>query len=178
MKKICVFAGSSIGVKASFEEHACQLAQELVKRELGLVYGGSMNGLMGVVANEMLRLGGDVTGIMPKGLFKKEIVHQGITTFIEVDSMHERKARMHELSDGFIALPGGFGTFEELFEAITWAQIKIHSKKIGILNISNYYTPLLELANHTVREGFVSPQHLQLFTAAETAEVLLDKMEL
>lgn len=176
MKKICVFAGASLGVKDSYAEHARLLAQELVKRDIGLVYGGSKNGLMGVIADEVLAIGGNVTGIMPKGLFKKEIVHEKLTTFIEVGNMHERKAKMHALSDGFIALPGGFGTFEELLETITWAQINIHSKKIGVFNISNYYTPFLELAEHTVQEGFVSPQHLPLIISADNASKLLDKM--
>ncbi len=122
MRKICVFAGSNLGERPEFKEQAIQLGKMFVENEYELVYGGSCVGLMGEVANEVLRLGGRVTGVMPRGLFRGEIVHTGLTELIEVETMHERKAKMAELADAFIALPGGYGTFEELFEVVCWSQ--------------------------------------------------------
>lgn len=128
MKKICVYAGSNLGAQPEFQAHARQLGEEIVKNGFELIYGGSRIGLMGEVADTVLTLGGTVTGVMPKGLFAGEIVHTGLSELIEVEDMHQRKATMNGLADGFIALPGGYGTFEELFEALCWAQIGIHKK--------------------------------------------------
>lgn len=177
MKKVCVYAGSNLGNRPAFKEQAIELGKELVKRNIELVYGGSCVGLMGEVANQVLALGGKVTGVMPRGLFKGEIVHTSLTELIEVDTMHQRKAAMSELADGFIALPGGYGTLEELFEAICWAQIGIHQKPVGVLNIEGFYSPLIELARHTAQEGFMDPSNVGLILSAEQAADLLDRME-
>ncbi|WP_028403470.1 TIGR00730 family Rossman fold protein [Ectobacillus panaciterrae] len=177
MKKICVYAGSNLGVRPEFQTYARQLGEEIVKRGFELVYGGSRIGLMGEVANTVLELGGAVTGVMPKGLFRGEIVHTGLSELIEVDSMHQRKATMIELADGFVALPGGYGTFEELFEVMCWAQIGIHQKPIGIFNIAGYYTPLLNMIHHAATEEFMNPNHLDLIVSATNANELFEKMQ-
>lgn len=176
MKRICVFAGSNIGEKEEYSIQARELGKLLVKNNFDLVYGGSCVGLMGEVANEVLKNGGNAIGVMPKSLFKGEIVHQSLTELIEVDTMHERKAKMSELSDSFIALPGGYGTFEELFEAVCWSQIGIHQKPVGILNIDNFYDPVLNMVNHAANEGFMNPSNKELLITAPDAGQLLDKM--
>jgi len=176
MNKICVFAGSNIGTHSQFKTNARELGEVLVEKGIELVYGGSNTGLMGEVANRVLELGGKVTGVMPKGLFRGEIVHKGLTKLIEVDDMHQRKAKMSELADGYIALPGGFGTLEELFEVICWAQIGIHQKPIGIFNIDQYYTPLLDTITHMVEAGFVKASHQNLFVAGSVAAQLVEGM--
>ncbi|MBP1933843.1 TIGR00730 family Rossman fold protein [Ammoniphilus resinae] len=176
MKKICVFAGSNFGANSQFKTNARELGEVLVEKGMELVYGGSNTGLMGEVANRVLELGGKVTGVMPKGLFRGEIVHKGLTQLIEVDDMHQRKATMSELADGYIALPGGFGTLEELFEVICWAQIGIHQKPIGIFNIDQYYTPLLQAMRHMVEAGFVKTSHQKLFLAGSDAAQLVEAM--
>ncbi|MFD3448749.1 TIGR00730 family Rossman fold protein [Microbacteriaceae bacterium 4G12] len=177
MKRICVFAGSNLGERPEFTIHARQLGKEIVQNGFELVYGGSQTGLMGELANEVLALGGNVIGVMPKGLFRGEVVHRGLSQLIEVDSMHERKAKMSELADGYIALPGGYGTFEELFEVICWAQIGIHKKPIGLFNIENYYTPLLAMVKHAAVEGFMNESHQDLIVSDVTASDLLHKMK-
>lgn len=134
-------------------------------------------GLMGEVANEMLQHGGEVIGIMPRGLFSGEIVHTALTELIEVESMHERKATMHELADGYIALPGGFGTFEELFEALCWAQIGIHKKPVGLLNVNGYYNPLMQMVQHAVDEGFSTDSAIRLINISDTPEQLISSMD-
>ncbi|MCP8618125.1 TIGR00730 family Rossman fold protein [Salirhabdus salicampi] len=176
MKNVCVFAGSNYGARPSFKQGANQLGSLLATKGIELIYGGSNTGLMGEVANEALAQNGDVTGVMPKGLFKGEIVHEHLTQLIEVQDMHERKAKMNNLSDGFIALPGGLGTFEELFEVLSWSQIGIHQKPIGILNIENYYTPLLDLIEHATTEQFMYKSHQELILSAEDPEDLLEMM--
>src|SRR6185312_16152584 len=143
MRSICVFAGSNMGTRLEYEEAARELGYELVARGLGLVYGGASVGLMGVIADAVIAKGGEVIGILPRGLFEREVAHEHLTELHKVGSMHERKALMADLSDSFIALPGGYGTFDELFEIITWAQIGLHSKPIGLLNVANYFDPLL-----------------------------------
>lgn len=134
-------------------------------------------GLMGEVANEMLQHGGEVIGIMPRGLFSGEIVHTALTELIEVESMHERKATMHELADAYIALPGGFGTFEELFEALCWAQIGIHKKPVGLLNVNGYYNPLMQMVQHAVDEGFSTDPAIHLINISDTPEQLISSMD-
>lgn len=177
MKKICVFAGSNLGEREEFAVQARKLGEMLVKNGYELVYGGSCVGLMGEVADEVLKLGGRVTGVMPRGLFRGEIVHEGLTELIEVATMHERKAKMAELADAFIALPGGYGTFEELFEVVCWSQIGIHEKPVGVLNVADFYAPLLEMIEKTAEEGFMNPSNKELIVAGETAEELLTKLK-
>jgi uncharacterized protein (TIGR00730 family) len=177
MKQICVFAGSRLGSRPEYEQAACELGRELVARGFGLVYGGASVGMMGAIANTVLEEGGEVIGVLPKGLFESEKPHHGLTHLYEVKNMHERKALMADLSDGFIALPGGFGTFDELFEIITWAQIKLHSKPIGLLNSAGYFDPLLTLVRHMAKEGFISPAHLALLHYQSEASTLLKEIQ-
>lgn len=177
MKQICVFAGSRLGSRPEYEQAACELGRELVARGLGLVYGGASVGMMGAIANTVLEEGGEVIGVLPKGLFESEKPHHGLTHLYEVKNMHERKALMAELSDGFIALPGGFGTFDELFEIITWAQIKLHNKPIGLFNCAGYFDPLLALVKHMAKEGFISPAHLALLHYQSDVSALLDEIQ-
>ncbi|KQL44553.1 TIGR00730 family Rossman fold protein [Brevibacillus choshinensis] len=176
MKRICVFAGSNPGVNPAFEQVAVELGRELVARDLDLVYGGSNMGLMGRVANAVLTGNGKAIGVMPTGLFRGEIVHTGLTELHEVQTMHERKAKMNDLSDGFIALPGGYGTFEEIFEVVSWGQIGIHSKPIGLLNVDGYYTPLVEMVNHAKAAGFIPVTQGDFILCESDPAVLLDKM--
>ncbi len=174
MKRICVYAGSNLGARQEYTEAAQALGQELVKRNLGLVYGGGHVGLMNVIADAVLAGDGEVIGVMPAALFPREIAHRGVTQFYEVGSMHERKAMMAELADGFIALPGGFGTYDELFEMITWSQIGLHKKPVGLLNVAGFFQPLLALIKHSSDEGFISPAHTTIILHEETASALLD----
>ncbi len=175
MRRICVFAGSSPGTREAHREAARLLGRELAMRELELVYGGASVGLMGEVADAALAAGGRVIGVMPRGLFRSEVAHFGLSELREVGSMHERKAMMAELSDGFIALPGGYGTFDELFEIVTWAQIGLHAKPIGLLNAADYYAPLLALVHHAASEGFVPHSHANLLLWASSPAELLDR---
>ncbi|GEN53156.1 TIGR00730 family Rossman fold protein [Halobacillus faecis] len=177
MKRICVFAGSSTGNDPVFIEKTKALGMGLAAKNVELVYGGAKSGLMGVLADQVLDSGGKVTGIMPSHLFEKEIVHPNITKMIEVRTMHERKAKMSELADGFIALPGGFGTFEELFETVSWAQIGLHTKPLALYNIAEYYTPLVQLIEHAIRTGFVPEDNRNLFIDANDPFSLLNEME-
>jgi uncharacterized protein (TIGR00730 family) len=172
MRHICVFAGSSSGVRAEYAEAARALGQELVRRDLGLVYGGSSVGLMGAIADAVLEAGGEALGVLPSGLFKREIAHTGLTHLYEVESMHARKALMAELADGFIALPGGYGTCDELFEIITWAQIGIHDKPIGLLDVGNYFHSLLAFIGEAVTDGFIPQGRVDILRAADPAELL------
>jgi len=176
MNRICVYAGSNSGTRPAYQQAAQALGQELVARQLGLVYGGGHVGLMGTLADAVLAEGGEVIGVMPAALFPKEIAHKNITQLHEVGSMHERKALMAELADGFIALPGGFGTYDELFEMITWAQIGLHTKPIGLLNVEGFYEPLLAMIRHASQEGFISPHHIQLVLHKDNPAELLDSL--
>jgi len=150
------------------------LGRELACRGIGLVYGGASRGLMGVVADAALAAGGEVIGVLPRGLFVREVAHHGLTELCEVGSMHERKALMAQLSDGFIALPGGFGTCDELFEAVTWAQIGIHQKPVGLLDVNEYFTTLLAFVAHAAAEGFIPPLNADLLQRATDPATLLD----
>ena len=174
MYRICVFAGSNPGIRHEYQLATRALGKELVRRGLGLVYGGASVGLMGIIADEVLEYGGEVIGVLPKGLFQREVAHANLTALHEVSSMHERKALMADLSDGFIALPGGFGTFDELFEITTWAQIGLHTKPIGLLNVAGYFNPLLALVTHASTEGFIPPFHASLLMHDDNATSLLD----
>ena len=160
-QRICVFCGSNLGNRPAYQTAAERLGTLLVERDIELVYGGGNIGLMGVLADTVLRLGGRVTGVIPESLMAREVGHRGLTDLRVVNSMHERKALMSDLSDGFIALPGGFGTLEEFCEVVTWSQLGLQSKPCGLLNIENYYAPLLELFDRAVRQGFLSPLNRQ-----------------
>jgi uncharacterized protein (TIGR00730 family) len=175
MRRICVFTGSNPGIRPEYRQAARSLAHELVSRGLGLVYGGASVGLMGVIADTALAEGGEVIGVIPRGLFRREIAHKGLTQLHEVASMHERKALMADISDGFIALPGGFGTFDELFEIITWAQLGLHNKPIGLLNVTDYFAPLLALIVHASTEGFIPASHKSILMHEENPIHLLDR---
>lgn len=176
MKRICVFAGSNPGTKPEFGQAAEELGKELLARKLDLVYGGSRMGLMGRVANTVLSGGGCAIGVMPTGLFRGEIVHTNLTELHEVTSMHERKAKMNDLADGFIALPGGYGTFEEIFEVVSWGQIGIHGKPIGLLNVEGYYNPVMEMVHHATEAGFIPKTATPLLLCESDPAVLLDRM--
>jgi uncharacterized protein (TIGR00730 family) len=176
MKRICVFCGSSTGSRAIYHDAAHSLGRALHKRGIGLVYGGGNVGLMGVVADAVMESGGNVVGIIPEALVKRELAHRTVTELIVVRSMHERKAKMAELSDAFIALPGGYGTFEEFCEIITWAQLGMHRKPCAILNVEGYYDPLLALFDRGVDEGFIYPANRRLVIQETDPGRLLDLM--
>ena len=174
MKRICVFCGSNKGAKNTYIEAAKSLGKVLVEKNIGLVYGGGKVGLMGVIADEVLAGGGEVIGVIPQSLVAREVAHQNVTQMHIVNSMHERKALMADLSDGFMALPGGMGTFDEFCEILTWAQLGIHQKPCGILNIENYFTPLLAMFDHAMREGFLRDTHRAMVIEATEPETLLE----
>ncbi|HTD24165.1 MAG TPA: TIGR00730 family Rossman fold protein [Terriglobales bacterium] len=176
MKRICVFCGSNPGRRAAYREAAVAIGHLLAERNLELVYGGANVGLMGIVANAVLEKGGVVTGVIPEVLVAQELAHRGIQNLRVVGSMHERKALMADLSDGFIALPGGFGTFEEFCEIVTWSQLGLQEKPCGLLNVENYYQPLLALFDHAVEEGFLMPENRKIVLAHPEPEVLLDTL--
>lgn len=174
MKRICVFCGSKSGTDGVYREAADRLGQLLVEAGYGVVYGGGNVGLMGVLADTVLAAGGELIGVIPDALVSRELAHRGVTEMIVVEGMHLRKARMNELSDGFIALPGGFGTLEELFEVISWSQLDIHRKPVGLLNVGGYYDPLVRLLDRAVTEGFMKVEHRDLLLVAEEPKQLLD----
>jgi uncharacterized protein (TIGR00730 family) len=176
MHRICVFAGSSEGTRPEYAEAARAMGQELARRGIGIVYGGSSRGMMGALADATLAAGAEVIGVLPRDLFVREVAHQGLTRMHMVGSMHERKALMSDLADGFIALPGGFGTFDELFEIVTWAQIGIHAKPIGMLDVCGYFDPLIALVRHASREGFIGAEQTHLLLQAPTPTALLDAL--
>lgn len=176
MKRICVFAGSNVGTNPEYEQKAIELGKEIISRGFELVYGGSRIGLMGRIADTVLANGGKVIGVMPRNLFRGEMVHTGLTELHEVNNMHERKARMSELADAFIALPGGLGTFEELFEVVSWSQLGIHRKPVGVLNILGYYQPLAEMFERAILAGFMQKTNLGLLIFEEEPDLLLNKM--
>ncbi len=173
MKSICVFCGSSSGEVPSYRETAQALGCELVRRGLRLVYGGGNVGLMGAIADAVLFAGGEVVGVIPHALLAKEVGHLGLTQLHVVGSMHERKALMAELSDGFLALPGGFGTLEEFCEVLTWAQLGLHLKPCGMLNVNGYYDPMLAFFDRAVREGFLRAEYRELVLVGQTSEEVL-----
>src|SRR5713226_3566266 len=175
MQRICVFAGSNLGKRPEYQQAARDLGQELVARKLGLVYGGASVGLMGIVADTVLAAAGEVIGVLPRALFRREVAHPHLTELHEVGSMHERKALMADLADGFIALPGGFGTFDELFEITTWAQIGLHSKPIGVLYVAGYFAPLIALIVHASTEGFIPAAHQSILMREDDPATLLDR---
>jgi uncharacterized protein (TIGR00730 family) len=175
MTRLCVFCGSTPGANPAFREAARALATELLARRVGLVYGGGATGLMGALADAMLAGGGEVVGVIPRGLMTAELAHAGLSRLHVVDSMHERKALMTRLADGFVALPGGLGTLEETLEVLTWAQLGIHRKPVGLVNVAGYWDDLLRLLGHAVREGFVRPEYAGLLLAEPSPARLLDQ---
>ena len=177
LARVCVFCGSSPGVRAAYAIAARALGGALARRGLGVVYGGAGVGVMGALADGALAAGGEVIGVLPRRLFRREVGHGGLTELIEVDSMHERKQRMAELASAFVALPGGYGTLEELFEVVTWAQLGIHRKPIGVLDVDGYFAPLATLLDHAVCEGFVRTEHRELVLLASSIDDLLDRLE-
>ena len=176
MKRVCVFCGSRNGTRDQYVAAARRTGEALARRGIGLVYGGGGIGLMGVLADAAVSAGGDVVGVIPEALMAREVAHRGLTDLRVVASMHERKALMAELADAFVALPGGFGTLEEFCEALTWAQLGIHRKPCGLLNVEGFFDPLLSLFDHAVRERFVSPDHRSLVVVEEDPERLLDAL--
>ncbi|MBL8896521.1 MAG: TIGR00730 family Rossman fold protein [Planctomycetes bacterium] len=176
MRAVCVFCGSSAGAQPVYRSTAIELGRELVARDLTLVYGGGNVGLMGIVADAVLEAGGRAIGVIPRALLEREVGHRGLTELHVVRSMHERKALMAEKADAFLALPGGFGTFEELCEVITWAQLGIHAKPCGVLNVAGYYDPLLALFERAVDERFVRAEHREIVRVAAAPAAILDEL--
>ncbi len=177
MKSVCVFCGSSDAVAATYIAAARETGELLARRGLQLIYGGGRTGLMGAVADGSLAAGGEVIGVMIPSMNTPQLAHPGLTRMDIVPEMHARKARMHELSDGYIALPGGFGTWDELFESLTWGQIGAHEKPVGLLNVNDYYLPLLAAIDHAVQEGFILQEHRDAVHCEADPGKLLDAMQ-
>jgi len=177
MKTICVFCGSSASARPAYFKAAEDFARLLVSRGCAIVYGGGHVGLMGALADAALAAGGRVTGVIPRSLVKSEHAHEALTKLHIVDSMHERKALMAELSDAFVALPGAFGTFEEFFEAVTWTQLGIHHKPCGLLNVDGYFDPLLELCDRAVADGFMMPATRRIVDSDADPVRLLERLD-
>jgi uncharacterized protein (TIGR00730 family) len=175
--KICVFAGSRPGAQSEYIDAARQLGRSLVERDYGLVYGGGNVGLMGVIAEAVLEGRGYVIGVIPEPFVVKEVAHRGLSELRIVQSMHERKAVMAELSDGFIALPGSIGTMEEFFEVLSWAQLGIHEKPCGLLNVCDYYQHIVQFLDHAVEQHFLKPQHRSLLIVEQEPQSLLNRFE-
>jgi uncharacterized protein (TIGR00730 family) len=177
MKRITVFCGSNFGTDEIYEKQAFSLGEILAERKIGLVYGGANVGLMNAVANGSLSKGGEVTGVIPVFIKEKGIAHKNLTKLILVETMHERKTKMNELSDGVVALPGGFGTLEEFFETLTWGQLGLHRKPVGLLNINGFYDSLKILAQTMVEKGFLKEANRKMLLISDDIENLLDQME-
>ena len=175
--RVCIFCGSNAGRSPAFATVSQALAIELVRRGIEIVYGGGNVGLMGVVADAALAAGGRVTGVIPRGLVSRELAHPALTALHVVESMHERKALMAELSDAFIALPGGFGTLEEFCEVVTWTQLGIHQKPCGLLNVDGYYDGLLAFLAHALQEEFLRPTHFEIVVASDDPHDLIDRVQ-
>jgi uncharacterized protein (TIGR00730 family) len=176
MKTICVYCGSSDKINPVYLNAAYELGTVIAAQNIQLIYGAGSTGLMGAVANGTLENGGQVVGVIPEIFNLPHLVHQGLTRLQVVDDMHQRKARLAELADAFVALPGGFGTLEELFEILTWAQIGLHQKPVGLLNVRQYFNPLMEMIARASEEGFIYQEHMGLFTAAEDPGTLLEAL--
>ena len=177
MNRLCVYCGSSSGADAGYAAAARDLASLLVAADIELVYGGGARGLMGILADAVLAGGGRVSGVIPRALHDREVAHEGLTELHVVDSMHERKSLMAVLSDGFVALPGGFGTLEEVIEVLTWGQLRFHEKPCGLLNVRGYFDSLVAYFDHAQRQGFLRPQHRAILMVANTPAELLDRFE-
>jgi uncharacterized protein (TIGR00730 family) len=176
MKNICIYCGSSAGTRPEYAEAARRVGRALVDHGVGLVYGGGRVGLMGIVADAVLDAGGRVIGVIPDPLASEEGAHNGLTELHVVPDMHRRKAMMADRADGFLTLPGGIGTFEEFFETLTWAALKLHQKPMGVLNVAGYFDPMLALLDHAVAEGFLRPKHLGLLITSDDPESLVVEM--
>ena len=177
MHHVCVFCGSSPGGRPGYADGARRFGAALARRRLGLVYGGGHVGLMGVVADAVLAAGGAAVGVIPRFLEAKELAHRGLTELVVVETMHQRKAVMADRADAFAVLPGGFGTGDELFEALTWSQLGLHAKPVGLLNIAAFFDPLLSWLDQMVRERFLRPEHRALVLTAAEPDELLDALE-
>src|SRR5687768_7048418 len=177
IRRLCVYAGSNPGAHPGYAAAAERLAALMAERGIGLVYGGGDVGLMGVLADSVLARGGEAIGVIPQALMDREIGHRGLTELRVVGSMHERKALMAELSDGFIAMPGGIGTMEEFFEVLSWAQLGLHEKPCGLLNVSGYYDSLIRFLDHAMLQDFIKPKHRELMIVEGQPAKLLDRFE-
>jgi uncharacterized protein (TIGR00730 family) len=177
-RSVCVFCGSQAGTRPEYVASASEFAMVAAQRGLALVFGGGHVGLMGALADSALEHRGQVTGVIPRHLMRPEVAHRRLTELRVVESMHERKRTMAELSDAFVVLPGGYGTLEEMFEMVTWLQLQLQSKPVGILNVEQFFDPLLEFLRHAAREGFIRPEHWDLLIVDHTPELLLDRLEL
>lgn len=178
MKRLCVFCGSQVGSVARYRASARLLGERLVERKIGLVFGGGHIGLMGVLADTVLENGGDIIGVIPQALVDRELAHKDVKDMRIVTGMHERKAVMAELSDAFAALPGGFGTADEMFEILTWAQLKLHHKPVGVLNEAGFFDPLLAWLDRAVTDGFLKAKHRALLVTANDPDELLERLGL
>ena len=176
LRRLCVYAGSNAGARPDYAAAAAALAEGMAARRIGLVYGGGKVGLMGVLADTILGAGGEAVGVMPQALVNREHAHTGLTELEIVGSMHERKARMEELADGFVAVPGGIGTLEELVEVFTWSQLGIHAKPCGVLDVAGFYAPLSSLLDHMVHEGFLRAEHRAGLVASSEPGELLERL--
>ncbi len=176
LKRICVFCGANTGARPAYALAARELASLMARQRTGLVYGGGNVGLMGILADTMLEAGGEVIGVIPASLVAREVAHSGLTELRVVQTMHERKALMNELSDAFIAMPGGFGTLDELFEILTWSQLGIHGKPSGLLNVAGYYDDLLVMLDHAVTEELLRPEHRTLLMTEADPGLLLRRL--
>jgi uncharacterized protein (TIGR00730 family) len=176
MRRLCVFCGASVGAREVYANAARRTGEAMVRRGLGLVFGGGHVGLMGMLADTILRAGGEGIGVIPQALVDRELAHRGLNELRVVGSMHQRKALMADLADGFLALPGGYGTADETFEILTWAQLGLHSKPIGMLNVEGFFDPLLAWIDRTVQEGFLRPEHRRLLVDAGDPDQLLDQL--
>ena len=173
MKRICVYCGSSQGARDDYAHSARKLAATLVRNDIELVYGGASKGIMGILADSVLAAGGRVQGVIPRALQDYEVAHEGLTELHIADSMHQRKSLMAELADGFIAMPGGYGTLEEIIEVLTWGQLQLHGKPCGLLNVGGYFDQLLAFLGHAEREGFLRAQHREMLLVEQDPEALL-----
>lgn len=178
LRSACVFCGSQPGARPEYIDVARELGAVFARRGLALIYGGGHVGMMGALADACLAAGGTVTGVIPEHLMRPEVAHQGLTELLVVDSMHTRKRLMAERADAFLVLPGGYGTFEEMFEMITWLQLRLHAKPVGLINVEGYFDHLLAFLRHSAAEGFIRPEHWDLLIVETTPEALLDRLQL
>jgi uncharacterized protein (TIGR00730 family) len=176
VRNICVYCGSRPGASPEFVTRAKELGRAMAEANIGLVYGAGSTGIMGAVADAVLEAGGEVTGVIPHGLHRAEITHSKLTTLHMVETMHERKSMMIDLSDAFVAAPGGFGTLEELFEVLTWGQLGIHSKPVGLFNVNGYWDPLLSMLEHCLEQRFIDPFQRELVLESDTPDGLFDAL--
>lgn len=177
LKSICVFCGSKSGNDQLYQQAAIELGRSMAQRNITLVYGGGSVGLMGIIADAVLESGGEVIGVIPRQLATKELLHPGVKEMLVVEDMHTRKAKMSECSDAFIAMPGGFGTLEELFEVVSWVQLGIYSKPMGVLNVAGFYDPLLTMVEHCIETEFIKPKYRDLIIADESPAILVDHLQ-